>query len=314
MEAALKKAKEEKNEKSFSKRLSKTQRETLDGWLFMLPTLLLSGIFLIIPIILSFYLSFREYSLFDGNLITGGRFVGLSNYTEALRDPSFLNSLKNVLYYTLLMVPSTIALSLGLALVANSKLRGKTFFRIIYYLPAITSIVAISVIFLFVFKLDGAINVVLGMFGINPISWFFDSKYALPSIAAMGVWMASGFYMIIFLAGLQDIPSSYYEAAKIDGANFLQNFLFITLPCLKGKIFFVIVSLLIGAFQLFDQVFIISGGSGGPGESTMTVILKVYQTAFRDLRFGYASSMAFILLVVILAVTLVQKKLFEGDE
>lgn len=314
MEAVLKEQSKDMKQKKTRKKLTKTQRDTLDGWLFMMPTLVLSGVFLMIPIILSFYLSFREYSLFDGNLITGGRFVGLSNYTEALRDPSFLNSLKNVLYYTLMMVPSTIALSLGLALVANSKLRGKTIFRIIYYLPAITSIVAISVIFLFVFKLDGAINVVLGMFGIDPVSWFFNSTYALPSIAAMGVWMASGFYMIIFLAGLQDIPTSYYEAAKIDGATFVQSFLYITLPCLKGKIFFVIVSLLIGAFQLFDQVFIISGGSGGPGESTMTVILKVYQTAFRDLRFGYASSMAFILLIVILAVTLVQKKIFEGDE
>lgn len=314
MEAVLKEQSKDIKQKKLRKKLTKTQRDTLDGWLFMMPTLILSGIFLMVPIILSFYLSFREYSLFDGNLITGGRFVGLSNYTEALRDPSFLNSLKNVLYYTLMMVPSTIALSLGLALVANSKLRGKTIFRIIYYLPAITSIVAISVIFLFVFKLDGAINVVLGMFGVDPVSWFFNSTYALPSIAAMGVWMASGFYMIIFLAGLQDIPTSYYEAAKIDGATFIQSFLYITLPCLKGKIFFVIVSLLIGAFQLFDQVFIISGGSGGPGESTMTVILKVYQTAFRDLRFGYASSMAFILLVVILAVTLVQKKIFEGDE
>ena len=314
MEATLKKQAKKVVDRKTRKTLSRGQRDTLEGWAFMLPTLLLSGVFLIIPIILSFYLSFREYSLFDGNIITGGKFVGLSNYTEALRDPSFIKSLKNVLYYTLMMVPSTVALSLGLALVANSKLRGKTIFRIIYYLPAITSIVAISIIFLFVFKLDGAVNAVLGIFGVEPISWFFNSAYAMPSIAAMGVWMASGFYMIIFLAGLQDIPTSYYEAARIDGANFLQSFVYITLPCLRGKMFFVVVSLLIGAFQLFDQVFIISGGSGGPGESTMTVILKVYQTAFRDLRFGYASSMAFILLIVILAVTLVQKKIFEGDE
>jgi len=313
MEAVLKPKNKEIGKKR-SKKMTRAGRDNIEGWLFMAPTLLLSGVFLLVPILLSFYLSFREYSLFDGSIITGGSFVGFSNYSEALKDPSFIKSLKNVLYYTVMMVPATVALSLGLALVANSKLRGKIFFRIVYYLPAITSIVAISIIFLFIFKLDGAVNVFLGIFGVEPVSWFFNSKYALPSIAAMGVWMASGFYMIIFLAGLQDIPSSYYEAAKIDGANFWQSFIYITLPCLKGKMFFVVVSLLIGSFQLFDQVFVVSGGSGGPGESTMTVILKVYQTAFRDLRFGYASSMAFLLLGVILAVTLVQKKIFEGDE
>lgn len=312
MEAVLKPKIREVSRKK-GRRFTKARRDNLEGWLFMAPALLLSGVFLLIPILLSFYLSFREYSLFDGSIITGGSFVGLSNYNEALRDPSFIKSLKNVLYYTVMMVPATVSLSLGLALVANSKLLGKTFFRIVYYLPAITSIVAISIIFLFIFKLDGAVNVLLSLFGVDPVSWFFNSKYAMPSIAAMGVWMASGFYMIIFLAGLQDIPSSYYEAAKIDGANSLQSFIYITLPCLKGKMFFVVVSLLIGSFQLFDQVFVVSGGTGGPGESTMTVILKVYQTAFRDLRFGYASSMAFLLLVVILGVTLIQKKLFEEE-
>lgn len=294
-------------------KLSKDRRENIEGWLFITPALLISTLFLIIPILLSFYLSFREYSLFDGNIITGGRFVGLSNYLEALKDSTFKTGLKNVFYYTFMMVPMTIALSLGLALIANSKIKGRSIFRVIYYIPSITSMIAVSIIFLFMFKLDGAVNKMLNLFGVDSISWFFNTKYAMPSIAIMGVWMAAGFYMIIFLAGLQDIPRSLYEAAEIDGANAWQRFRYVTLPSLKPKMFFVTISLLIGSFQLFDQVFVISNGTGGPGTSTLTVILQVYQTAFRDLRFGYASSLAFLLLLIILIVTFIYKHFFKEE-
>lgn len=298
---------------NMKKKLSKDKVENIEGWMFMMPTILISGIFLIIPILLSFYLSFREYSLFDGNIITGGRFVGVSNYLEALKDSTFRTALKNVFYYTFMMVPATIALSLGLALIANSKVKGRSIFRVIYYIPSITSMVAVSIIFLFIFKLDGAVNKLFHLFGIEPISWFFNTNYAMPSIAIMGIWMAAGFYMIIFLAGLQDIPRSLYEAAEIDGANAWQRFIHVTLPSLKPKMFFVTVSLMIGSFQLFDQVFVISNGTGGPGNSTLTVILQVYQTAFRDLRFGYASSLAFLLLLIILMVTFIYKHIFKEE-
>jgi multiple sugar transport system permease protein len=297
----------------FNKKLSKKQLENAEGWLFMAPSIMISGIFLIIPILLSFYLSFREYSLFDGSILTGGEFVGIENYKKALEDESFRVSIWNVIYYTLLMVPSTVFLSLGLALIANQKMKGKGIFRVIYYIPSITSMVAVSIIFLFIFKLDGIVNKILNLVGLKSVSWFFSPEYAMPTIAIMGIWMSAGFYMIIFLAGLQDIPASLYEAARIDGANAWQRFRYITLPSIKGKMFFVVISLLIGSFQLFDQVFVISGGTGGPGNSTMTVILKVYQTAFRDLKFGYASAMAFILLAIILIVTLINKIFFKEE-
>ncbi|MFA6075293.1 MAG: sugar ABC transporter permease [Negativicutes bacterium] len=288
--------------------------ENIKGWLFFLPFAALASVFFFIPLIGALLLSFREYSLLDGSPFSAGRWIGIQNYVTAFGDPTFLRALWNTCLYTGITVPAKLIISLALALICNAKIvKAKGFFRTVYYIPTITSSVAISIIFLYLFKADGLINMVLAKFGVAEIAWFYDPKVALPIIMLMATWAAVGFYMVIFLAGLQSIDPTLYEAAMIDGASEWQQFLNVTLPCLKPTIFFNLVVAMIGSFNIFDFAYIISGGLGGPADSTMTIVLYLYQTGFSYLKMGYASSIAFILFAIILALTFVQKQFFKED-
>lgn len=287
--------------------------EKLDGWLLVLPVVILSLIFFVGPMLVSFMLSFKEYSLLDSGGMFSAKWVGLKNYTEVFTDVVFLKALKNTAIYSLGVVPTQLIIALALAMVCNSGIRNKGLFRTIYYIPTITSTVAVSIIFLFLYKADGLVNQFLQVFKIEPIRFFGNVKFALPSIMSMAVWSSVGLYMVIFLAGLQGISKNIYEAAEIDGANKLQQFLYVTVPMLKPTIFFNLVVSLIGSFQVFDQAYIISGGTGGPLNSTMTIVLYLYRTGFRDFRMGYASAIAFVLFGIIFVLTLIQKKLIKED-
>ncbi|ABY93472.1 sugar ABC transporter permease [Thermoanaerobacter brockii subsp. lactiethylicus] len=284
--------------------------EALSGYAFALPFIASISIFLIGPLIYAFIISFKEFSFLNPE---ASRWVGFANYTKLFSDPTFKRALLNTTLYSLGVVPTQLIIALILALIVNSDIKGKTFFRVAYYIPTVTSTVAVSVIFLYLFKADGLVNALLAKFGIQGPTWFNDVRFALPSIMMMAIWSSVGNYMVIFLAGLQDIPSELYEAAEVDGANKFQRFFKITLPMLRPIVFFNLVMSLIGTFQVFDQAYVVSQGTGGPLDATMTVVLNIYRTGFRDFNMGYASAMAFVLFVIILILTLIQRKLFKEE-
>ncbi|MFV9567188.1 carbohydrate ABC transporter permease [Thermoanaerobacter mathranii] len=284
--------------------------EALSGYAFALPFIASISIFLIGPLIYAFIISFKEFSFLNPE---ASRWIGFANYIKLLSDPTFKRALLNTTLYSLGVVPTQLVIALILALIVNSDIKGKTFFRVAYYIPTVTSTVAVSVIFLYLFKADGLVNALLAKFGIQGPTWFNDVRFALPSIMMMAIWSSVGNYMVIFLAGLQDIPSELYEAAEVDGANKFQRFFKITLPMLRPIVFFNLVMSLIGTFQVFDQAYVVSQGTGGPLDATMTVMLDIYRTGFRDFNMGYASAMAFVLFVIILILTLIQRKLFKEE-
>ncbi|CCJ33611.1 carbohydrate ABC transporter permease [Caloramator australicus] len=289
------------------------RREKIEGWLFVLPFVISAAVFFIGPLLVAFMLSFKEYSYLDMVSMFEAPWVGLSNYINAFQDSTFLRALLNTSLYSLGVVPIQLFIALVLALIVDLNIKGKTFFRVAYYIPTVTSTVAVSVMFLFIFKTDGILNKILSFFNLPPYNWFGDTRLALPTIMMMAIWSSVGLYMVIFLAGLQDIPMSLYEAARIDGASKIQEVLYITVPLLKPTIFFNLVVSLIGTFQVFDQAFVVSNGTGGPLDSTMTVVLYLYKTGFRDFQMGYASAIAFILFAIIFILTLIQRKFF-GEE
>jgi len=284
--------------------------EALSGYAFVLPFIISISIFLIGPLIYAFIISFKEFSFLNPAI---NKWVGFANYIKLFSDPTFKKALLNTTIYSIGVVPTQLIVALILALVVNSDIKGKTFFRVAYYIPTVTSTVAVSVIFLYLFKADGLINAMLAKFAIQGPTWFNDVRFALPSIMMMAIWSSVGNYMVIFLAGLQDIPTELYEAAEVDGANKFQRFLKITLPMLRPIMFFNLVMSLIGTFQVFDQAYVVSQGTGGPLDATMTVVLDIYRTGFRDFNMGYASAMAFVLFVIILILTLIQRKLFKEE-
>jgi len=284
------------------------------GWLFILPVFILAVVFFVIPAGMSLMLSFKEYSLLDSYTMLEAPWVGLRNYKDAFSDEIFFKALKNTVIYALGVVPSQLIIALGLAIICNSKIRNKGLLRTIYYIPTVTSAVAVSIMFLFLYKTDGLLNKFLGMFGIAPIGWFNSPSFALPSMMSLAVWSSVGIYMVIFLAGLQGISPSLYEAADIDGASKWKQFLYITLPQLKHVLFFNLVVSFIGTLQVFDQAYVISGGTGGPLDSTTTVVLYLFNSGFRDFRMGYASAIAFILFGIIFTLTMIQKLIFKESD
>ena len=292
------------------KRLSYRSSEILAGYMFVLPVIAALATFTLGPILYSLYISFFKFSFLDPS---SAKFVGFHNYVGLFKDPIFLKALANTSLYSLGVVPTQTILALLLALVIDQKIKGQTFFRVAYFLPTVTSAVAVSVIFIFLFKNDGLFNHFLHLLGLPGADWFNNTKFALPAIMSMAVWTTVGQFMVIYLAGLQDIPLEVYEAADIDGASKFQRFLYITVPMLKRTSFFVIVMSLIGTFQMFDQSYIISGGTGGPLNATMTVVLYLFNTAFKDMNMGYASAIAFVLFAIIFLITIIQKRLFDEE-
>ncbi|MGM3308295.1 carbohydrate ABC transporter permease [Anabaena sp. WFMT] len=276
----------------------------------MMPTILVLGTFVILPILYAVFLSLHKVQLLGG---IEYKFIGFRNFTRLLEDEQVWIALKNTAEYVAIVVPSQTILALILAVTLNSGIRGKSWWRILYFLPTVTSSAVLTLIFMWIYNTDGLLNDFLALIGLPKYNWLGDPAVALKGIMMMNIWSTAPFYMVIYLAALQDIPHTLYEAAELDGANWWERFLYITLPWLQPVTFFVVTVGIIGTFQLFDQSYIFSGGTGGPNNATLTVVLLIYQAVFRNLQLGYAAAIAFLLAAVIITITLIQRKVFGGD-
>lgn len=274
-------------------------REAMEGRLFALPFVLGFLFWWAYPMGYSIYLVFQDW-----DLLGEPQFVGLKNVVRLFTDPKVTLSLYNTAFYTFLGVPLHLIIALLLALALNVPLRGIAVYRTIFYLPSVTPAVASAVVWLQIFHPEfGLLNAFLGLFGIPPIKWLFEPTIAKPAFIFMSTW-SIGPQIVIFLAGLQSIPQSLYEAAQIDGANRWQRFLFITLPMLSPIIFFNLVIGIIGSFQVFTSAFIMTGG--GPQDATLFTVLYLYRNGFEYFRMGYASTIAWMLFWIIVFFTIVQ--------
>lgn len=281
--------------------------EALTAYAFLLPPLIVLSVFTFGPIIFSLALAF-----YDWNLLTPDRsFIGLDNFFELADDDVFHIALRNTFVYAVGVVPVQTMLALLLAVAVNQGLPGQSFFRAAFYIPAITSSVVTSVIFLWIYSKTGLLNYLLAHFGIEGPNWIGSPRYALGSIMALNVWSTSGYFMIAFLAGLQAIPKSLYEAAEVDGAGAWAKFWKVTVPGLRPTIFFVVTLGLIGSFQVFDQIYVMS--NGGPVNATTTVSYYIYNSAFKYFRFGYASAASIVLFIIILIMTIIQRKIIQPE-
>jgi multiple sugar transport system permease protein len=276
----------------------------------MAPTLLVLGTFVVLPILYAVFLSFQKVKLLGG---VEYHFVGLRNFARLLEDDRVWIALQNTVEYVAIVVPLQTLLALGLAVTLNSGIRGKGWWRVIYFMPTVTSSAVLTLIFMWIYNTNGLLNTVLAFLHLPTYNWLGDPAVALKGIMIMNIWSSAPLFMVIYLAALQDIPRSVYEAAEIDGANGWQKFIRITLPILKPVTFFVVTMGVIGTFQLFDQSYIFSNGNGGPNNSTLTVVLLIYQSVFRNLQLGYGAAIAFLLAAVIITVTLLQRQLFRED-
>lgn len=273
------------------------RKEALAGYLLASPWIIGFILFVGGPMIASIFLSFTDW-----NLLSAPRWVGLENYRTLLEDKLVVQSLKVTTYYAFTAVPLRVILGLLLAILLNQKIKFRSFFRTIYYLPSISSGVAVSILWVWLLNSEyGLINYFLRLIGIKGPAWLSDSRYVIPAFVLMSLWGVGG-SMLIYLAGLQSIPTEYYEAAEVDGAGIVQRFWYITLPLVSPVVFFNLVTGLIGALQIFTQGFIMTGG--GPHNSSLFFVLYLYRNAFQLLKMGYASALAWILFIYIFVLTL----------
>lgn len=287
--------------------MSRRTASNATGWAFIAPAVLLIGTFSIAGIAYSFWISLHNYDV----LATRNAFVGLDNYRAALHDDLFRLSLINTSYYVLLAVPSIMCGALILALLADKAGRGGPVVKVIYFIPSITPAVVVSLLWLWILRDDGALNQVLGLIGITGPNWLQDTHTAMPAIVLVATWQAVGYYMIIFMAGLSDIPKMYYEAATIDGAGPIGRFRHVTVPLLRNTFVFVTAMLIIGAYQVFTQVYIMT--NGGPQNATEVVQAQVFRNAFQYVgKTGYAAAMAWILFAVIAVFIALQMKFMRS--
>ncbi len=285
---------------------ARTLQEWITAYTFLLPVLLGWGIFVFLAMLMSLYFSFTTF-----NLLKPPQWLGVDNYLRVVRHPDFFRyAVPNTLKYVAVVVPVQTVLSLIFAFALDQKLRARDFFRTAFYLPSVTSSVVIGIIFVWLFAPQGVINQLLGL----EINWLNNTKTSLPTIMIVNIWSTTGTLMLIFLAGLQDIPGELYEAAAIDGASRLQMFRYVTVPLLRPVIFFVVTLGIIGTFQVFDQIYIMT--KGGPLKSTMTWVYLIYFWGWQEVRpdMGRASAAAFLLAVTIFVVTMVQRRFIEGSE
>lgn len=276
-------------------------RENLIAYSFILPNLLGFAIFTLVPMVFSLVLAFMKW---DGaNEVT---WVGLENFKKLLDDSTFHIALTNTFYYVIGTVPLTMAASLGLALLLNQPLKGRNAFRTTFFFPYVASLVAIAVVWNMLFHpAMGPVNQLLVGMGVeNPPRWTASVDWAMPTVIMASIWKGMGYYMIIYLAALQGIPSYLYEAAEIDGANALQRFRYVTLPMLTPATFFVSILMIISSFKVFDLILVMTGG--GPGRATNVLVIHTYNTAFKEFRFGYSSAIAMVLFAIVLVITIVQ--------
>ncbi|GHV91839.1 ABC transporter permease [Spirochaetia bacterium] len=288
-------------------KLSKIEkRNIVNGYLFLLPNFIGFLCFVFIPAAAAFVLAFCNWDAFSAP-----EFAGLKNFIKMMNDETFRISFVNNLVYTFGSVPLTILLGLLLALALNNDLKFLSAYRVVYFLPYITAMVAVSMIWRMLYHPRfGPINMFLMSLGIeNPPGWISSSKWAMPSIILMQSWKNCGYYMVILLAGLKGIPLHLYEAAKIDGTNAMQRFRYVTLPMLSPTMFFVLIVSVINSFKVFDSINIMT--EGGPGRSTNVLVFYIYRSGFVNYNFGYASAIALVLFIMIMTMTLIQ---FRGQK
>ncbi|MFC7876921.1 carbohydrate ABC transporter permease [Isoptericola sp. NPDC057391] len=263
------------------------------GWLFVALPMLLFAVFVLVPAGMALVMSFTSYSV-----IGDSQWLGLDNYRRLFLDPYFAIALRNTAYYTLLFVPLGIVVALATALLLNRNVRVASLFRTFFYVPVVSSTVATATIWYWLLNPQfGMINVALGWFGIDGPAWLYDSAWAMPAIVMMSVWAGFGTNMMIYLGGLQGIPPQLYEAARIDGAGWWQQLRYVVMPSLSRTTFLVSTLLVIGAFQVFDQAYVLT--KGGPGNSTITLVYYIYTQGFGNLEMGYASAISFVLFAII---------------
>ena len=335
-----------------------TAREGRAGWLFVSPMVIVLGMFLLVPIIMAIWVSLLEWNGQGSPFAGGARFIGLHNYqsllvTDGLARKDFMLSLRNTFYYVIFVVPLQTALALFLAIVVNQRtLKGRGFLRTAFYFPSVTSSVAITVVFLFLFQNTGVINKVLSFLGISGPQWFADSRglfqvigdktglvdpsnppgalinhgvlglswwdwlsgpsVALLAVVFLVVWTTAGTFMLMFVAALQDIPIEVEEAAMLDGVSAWQKFRFVTLPQLRPVLFLVLTLGLIGTWQVFDQVYLLGGGN--PAKTTLTPAFLSYKTGFRSFNYGSGAAIAFMLFLIIISMTLLQRYLLRDKD
>ncbi|MFC3505117.1 carbohydrate ABC transporter permease [Micromonospora krabiensis] len=329
--------------------------ENLAGWLFVAPVIVILGLFLLLPILMALWVSLTDWNGQGSPFTSKVPFVGADNYTrlfteDGLDRRDFMTSIRNNMYYVAIVVPAQTVLALGLALVVNNRmLKGKSFFRSAFYFPSVTSSVAISVVFLFLFANSGAVNGLLGIFGVRGPEWFADSRgvlhlllgvfgvdnppgaltsggpfgltwwewlsgpsVAMVSIITLVVWTTSGTFMLMFLAALQNVPAALDEASTLDGASWWQRFRHVTLPMIKPTTFLVLTLGLIGSWQVFDQVYVMS--QGDPAKTTLTPAYLSYRTAFRDFDYGSGAAISFVLFLIIIVLTLIQRRVMADRD
>ena len=276
----------------------------LPAYVLVAPAILASLVFLYIPMIFSGYWSFTKY-----NGLAPAEWVGLANYTELFRDPEFIKALWNTVLFVLFGMGIGPLLGLFTALLLNQKVRFRAFFRTAYFLPVMTSLVVVATIWKILLNEHGIINQILGVFGVPALGWLGSTTAALPAVAVTSIWQGFGFETVVFLAALQAIPRDYYDAAKVDGATYRQQLRHVTLPGLRPTIMFVYIIGIIGSFQVFDQIFVMT--NGGPINSTRTIVFDLYDR-FYSLQLGEASAVAYVLLVILATLSFIQIRLFEG--
>ncbi|MBP1988508.1 carbohydrate ABC transporter permease [Paenibacillus eucommiae] len=280
-------------------RISAFRQDSLWAWAMIAPAVLGLLIFMWGPVVYVMALGFFEW-----DLITAKQFVGISNYARLVKDPMFYHSLKVTFQYVCLFVPATIIASMFLSILLN-RIRFAVLFRTLFFLPAVCMTVATSLVWTLIYNPQtGLFNALLGLLGIPGLKWIYDPSTAVASIALMGIWLQAGYNTVFYLAALQNIPKTIYEAAEIDGATSWKKILYVTIPLLSPTTFFLLIINVIGSFQAFDQLYVMT--KGGPGDATTTLVYYIYQQAFQNYSVGYASSLSAVLFLLVIIVTIVQ--------
>jgi len=285
-------------------------------FVFLGPAMLAILVFFFIPVISAFAISFTDFDIYSLGNFSNARFIGLRNYTQLFEDPLFWTALQNTFFFVILAGPLSVCVSLFAAMVLNAKLvKFKAIFRLTYFMPVVTTLIAVAIVWRFIYHPRfGLLNYLLGFFQLNPVDWLGDPVWAMPAIIMMSVWKNFGYNMIIFIAGLNNIPSDLYEAATIEGASWQQQFRSITLPMLAPTTLFISVITMIGYFQLFAEPYIMT--QGGPLNKTLSIVQYMYQEGFRWWNMGYSAAIAFVLFFIIfigtVIQTIIQKKLKQA--
>ena len=277
------------------------------GYWFVLPYIVFFLTFVAYPLIFSFVLLFNRW-----NIVTPMEWVGLKNFSRLLNDPLFVKALGNTMTFLLIHIPLQIVIALLLAVLLNSRIKFRGLFRAIYFLPVVVSGVAVTILWQQLYSFDyGVLNSLLTSLGLSPIPWIVDPAWAMPSIAIMATWKNVGIYIVLFLAGLQNIPGELYEAASLDGATWMRKFYHITLPMLNPTVIVIVILSTIGGFSLFIEPYVLTGG--GPMQSTLSAMLYIYSQAFYFGHMGYAATLGVVFALIILLIVLVQRKLIEAE-